>query len=101
MHATHSPTHASFCSMFRVITNLVFPDVCLPTRRIPVDWSEYQKQKFVEIAETLIEEKAASYCTVAICLKTTHYIHTQEEKHHTQSTGKPPSRWGGPDSLLL
>lgn len=45
-----------------------------------MDWSEGQKKEFIIVAKRCMEEWAASFCTVAVVLKTSHYINQQEAK---------------------
>ena len=45
-----------------------------------MDWSEGQKREFIIVAKRCMEEWAASFCTVAVVLKTSHYINQQEAK---------------------
>jgi hypothetical protein len=45
-----------------------------------VDWNREQKIAFVAVATRCLEEHAASFCTVAIVMQTSHHIQAQEAK---------------------
>lgn len=53
-----------------------------------MDWDDDQKVEFVTVATRCLEEHAASFCTVAIVLQTSHYINAQEAKLEQPPRGR-------------
>ena len=53
-----------------------------------MDWGEEQRREFIIVAKRCMQEHAASFCLVAVVLKTSHFINKQEEKLPQEPRGR-------------